>query len=142
MSSRLSRVPVRGRRRLAATLLLFAALFAQAAEVRYYDVPKGARPHDVAPDPKPGGPVDHGILHLHGRIADRALALAETELILTSADFGDAYLRDGWASQYVEDRMRLNILVLVGYAAEDTLGHFTDAGFDAIGPQVVWARPS
>lgn len=33
------------------------ALGAQAAEVRTYDVPRGARPHDVAPDPKPGGPV-------------------------------------------------------------------------------------
>jgi hypothetical protein len=43
----------------------------------------------------------------------------ETDLVLTSADFGDAYLRDGWASRYVEDRMRLNTLVLVGYAAED-----------------------
>jgi SIR2-like domain len=42
-----------------------------------------------------------------------------SDLILTSADFGDAYLRDGWASQYIEDRMRLNTLVLVGYAAED-----------------------
>jgi hypothetical protein len=69
--------------------------------------------------PKPGGSGDHGILHLHGRITDTALALSETELILTSADFGDAYLRDGWASQYIEDRMRLNTLVLVGYAAED-----------------------
>ena len=39
--------------------------------------------------------------------------------MLTSADFGDAYLRDGWASQYIEDRMRLGILVLVGYRAED-----------------------
>ena len=29
----------------------------QAVEVSYYDVPRGARPHDVAPDPKPGGPV-------------------------------------------------------------------------------------
>jgi virginiamycin B lyase len=36
--------------------LLFGAL-SQAAEVKYYDVPRGARPHDVAPDPKPGGPV-------------------------------------------------------------------------------------
>jgi hypothetical protein len=45
--------------------------------------------------------------------------LEGTDLILTSADFGDAYLRDGWASQYVEDRMRLNTIVLVGYAAED-----------------------
>lgn len=38
----------------AALLLAFAA---QAAEVRTYDVPRGARPHDVAPDPRPGGPV-------------------------------------------------------------------------------------
>ena len=37
--------------------LLAATLGARAAEVRTYDVPRGARPHDVAPDPKPGGPV-------------------------------------------------------------------------------------
>jgi hypothetical protein len=69
--------------------------------------------------PRPGGGRDYGILHLHGRLADDSLNLAETDLILTRADFGDAYLRDGWASQYVEDRMRLNTLVLVGYQAED-----------------------
>jgi len=36
--------------------LLFS-VWSQAAEVKYFDVPRGARPHDVAPDPKPGGPV-------------------------------------------------------------------------------------
>jgi hypothetical protein len=70
--------------------------------------------------PRPGAPRDHGILHLHGRLEDRDLNLEESDLILTSADFGDAYLRDGWASQYVEDRMRLNTIILVGYAAEDS----------------------
>src|SRR6185437_13843922 len=40
---------------LLAALLLFAGSL--AADVRTFDVPKGARPHDVAPDPKPGGPV-------------------------------------------------------------------------------------
>jgi hypothetical protein len=69
--------------------------------------------------PRPGAQRDYGILHLHGRLADHFLNLEGSDLILTSADFGDAYLRDGWASQYVEDRMRLNTLVLVGYAAED-----------------------
>ena len=38
-------------------LALALACGAHAAEVRTYDVPRGARPHDVAPDPKPGGPV-------------------------------------------------------------------------------------
>jgi hypothetical protein len=69
--------------------------------------------------PRPGGAHDHGILHLHGRIADTSLKILETDLVLTSADFGDAYLRDGWASRYIEDRMRISILVLVGYGAED-----------------------
>jgi len=36
--------------------LAFAAV-AEAAAVRYYELPRGARPHDVAPDPKPGGAV-------------------------------------------------------------------------------------
>ena len=69
--------------------------------------------------PKAGGERDYGILHLHGRIGDFDLSLEPTDLVLTSADFGDAYLRDGWASQYMEDRMRLGALVLVGYGAED-----------------------
>jgi hypothetical protein len=69
--------------------------------------------------PRAGGERDHGILHLHGRIADDALNLPPTDLILTSADFGDAYLRSGWAARYIEDRMRLGTLVLVGYGAED-----------------------
>jgi len=70
--------------------------------------------------PRPGTTDDHGILHIHGRIKGAALDdVPATDLVLTSADFGDAYLRDGWLSQYIEDRMRLNTLVLVGYAAED-----------------------
>jgi hypothetical protein len=69
--------------------------------------------------PRPGGDSDYGVLHLHGRIADAALDLPGTDFVLTSADFGDAYLRDGWASREIEDRMRLSTLVLVGYGAED-----------------------
>lgn len=69
--------------------------------------------------PRAGGDRDHGILHLHGRIADATLSLGLTDLVLTSADFGEAYLRSGWASRYIEDRMRLGTLVLVGYGAED-----------------------
>jgi NAD-dependent SIR2 family protein deacetylase len=71
------------------------------------------------PQPKVSGFA--GVLHLHGRLADdRAeLALAETDLVLTSAEFGDAYLRSGWASRYVYDVVRAHTLVLVGYEADD-----------------------
>lgn len=94
----------------------FDTLFELAAQAGgLIDVPS----HAGKAIPKPGGPEDYGIMHLHGRIRDDHLSLQPSDLVLTSADFGDAYLRDGWASQYIEDRMRLNTLVLVGYGAED-----------------------
>ena len=37
--------------------LLSGSPDARSAEVQYYDVPRGAHPHDVAADPRPGGPV-------------------------------------------------------------------------------------
>lgn len=105
---------VDGRPRLLTTN--FDTLFERAAQAGLIgDAPS----HAGKSIPKPGGPDDYGILHLHGRIGDTELSLTPSDLILTSADFGDAYLRDGWASQYIEDRMRLNTLVLIGYAADD-----------------------
>lgn len=106
---RLSR-DIEGRPRLVTTN--FDTLFERAWSAR---LPSHAGPAM----PAPGTPRDHGVLHLHGRIADEDRNLAETDLILTSADFGDAYLRLGWASRYVDERRRLHDLVLVGYQAED-----------------------
>ncbi len=62
-----------------------------------------------------------GVLHLHGRLADdhAELHLDETALILTSSEFGDAYLRSGWASRYVYDLVRACTVVMVGYQADD-----------------------
>ena len=42
---------------------LLCSGLAHAAEVKYYDVPKGAHPHDVAPDPRPNGPVWYTAQH-------------------------------------------------------------------------------
>jgi hypothetical protein len=110
---RLSR-DAEGRVRLLTTN--FDPLFECAAHADGQTVPS----HAGKAIPRPGTPEDHGILHLHGRILYGPRNIPPSDLILTSADFGDAYLRDGWASQYIEDRMRLNSLVLVGYSAEDT----------------------
>lgn len=110
---RLSR-DAEGRVRLLTTN--FDPLFECAAHADGQTVPS----HAGKAIPRPGTPDDQGILHLHGRIAFAPRNIPPSDIILTSADFGDAYLRDGWASQYIEDRMRLNTLVLVGYAAEDT----------------------
>src|SRR5262249_57560521 len=37
----------------------------------------------------------------------------------TSADFGDAYLRSGWAARFLFDLCRCRTIVLVGYTAND-----------------------
>jgi hypothetical protein len=108
----LSRDP-EGRARLLTTN--FDTLFERAARDAGMTVPS----HAGVSVPQAGGERDFGILHLHGRIADPSIRLETTDLVLTSADFGDAYLRNGWASRYIEDRMRLGMLVLVGYRAED-----------------------
>jgi SIR2-like domain len=72
--------------------------------------------------PQPKVDAFTGVLHLHGRLADERTQLGlaeETALILTSAEFGDAYLRSGWASRYVYDIVRACTVVMVGYQADD-----------------------
>jgi len=71
------------------------------------------------PQPKVAGCT--GVLHLHGRLADpnSELGAFDSDLVLTSAEFGDAYLRSGWASRYIYDLVRAYTVVLVGYQADD-----------------------
>ncbi len=61
----------------------------------------------------------HGVMHLHGRFGNARLGVPSSNLILTSADFGEAYLRSGWASRFVYDLLRRYTLVFVGYGADD-----------------------
>ena len=69
--------------------------------------------------PAPGSPSFSGIIHIHGRLADISLGLERTPLVLMSADYGDAYMRSGWASRFLFDLARCKTIVLVGYSARD-----------------------
>ena len=69
--------------------------------------------------PAPGSPTFSGIIHIHGRLADISLGLERTPLVLMSADYGDAYMRSGWASRFLFDLARCKTIVLVGYDARD-----------------------
>ena len=67
------------------------------------------------PVPKPG--VWNSIVHLHGRISD-----ADPEgrsLVLTSADFGAAYLTERWASRFLTELSRRFSVLFVGYSLND-----------------------
>ncbi len=105
-----------GRNRLVTTN--FDTLF-ERAWFEEHNAPIATHAGMAMPQPKVAGCT--GVLHLHGRLADPKpeLHAFETDLVLTSAEFGDAYLRNGWASRYIYDLVRAYTVVLVGYKADD-----------------------
>lgn len=70
------------------------------------------------PDPK----ADDfgGIIHLHGRADSNYNGTNESEeFVISSADFGRAYLADGWATQFMRALLERFVVVFVGYTAND-----------------------
>lgn len=68
------------------------------------------------PDIELGMPI-HGITYLHGRL--QSPDYPHHDYILSSADFGRAYLAEGWATKFVRALLDQYTVVLVGYQAED-----------------------
>jgi hypothetical protein len=69
------------------------------------------------------------IVHLHGRISD-----ADPDgksLVITSADFGAAYLTEQWASRFVSDLFRRFSVMFVGYRVEDPVVRYMMDAFAA-----------
>lgn len=61
-----------------------------------------------------------GIIHLHGRAAhDYNGPRASEEFVVSSADFGRAYLADGWATRFMRALLERFVVVFVGYTADD-----------------------
>ncbi|WP_223293742.1 SIR2 family protein [Gallionella capsiferriformans] len=58
-----------------------------------------------------------GITYLHGRLVDAASE--NHSYVLSSADFGRAYLSEGWATNFIRHLLERYTVVLVGYQAED-----------------------
>jgi hypothetical protein len=55
-----------------------------------------------------------GIVHLHGSVRDDAKSL-----VLTDADFGRAYLTQGWARRFVQRLFDEFVVLFVGYSHQD-----------------------
>ena len=97
----------------------FDTLFERRLSQMAGQEPAASSSHAGAQVPAPGGLRFEGVIHLHGRLANSALGIYATDLVLTSADFGDAYLRSGWAARFLFDLCRCRTIVLVGYTAND-----------------------
>jgi hypothetical protein len=86
------------------------------------DTPKSWQPPRL-PDPSRHGEMD-GIIHLHG-YATKDYTKAEGDgFILSSSEFGRAYLSDGWATQFFREIIDRYVVVFVGYAADDPPIHY------------------
>jgi len=60
-----------------------------------------------------------GVMHLHGHVNDAYDGAHDDEFVLSSADFGRAYLADGWATRFMRGLIDRYRLVFIGYAADD-----------------------
>jgi hypothetical protein len=87
----------------------FDLLFEVDDDIRAYAPP-------AFPDLAFGNSVE-GITYLHGRLADQDAE--HHPYVLSSADFGRAYLSEAWATNFVRNLLERYTVVLVGYQAED-----------------------
>ena len=70
--------------------------------------------------PEPARPGDmNGIVYLHGRATEDYDGAEGDGFTLSSAEFGRAYLADGWAARFFKDVIDRYTVVFVGYSADD-----------------------
>ena len=81
---------------------------------------------DAAPKlPVPKRHSWKSLVHLHGRIGEDDDG---TDLVLTAADFGRAYLTERWAARFVTELFREFTVVFVGYSVADpVMSYMVDA---------------
>ena len=69
--------------------------------------------------PNPQSPIFAGIVHLHGRVDADYTCAGDDEFVISSGDFGRAYLSDGWATRFMQSLLARFQIVFVGYGADD-----------------------
>ena len=60
-----------------------------------------------------------GVIHLHGHVNKDYNRANGDGFVLSSSEFGRAYLSDGWATQFIKAILDKYSVVFVGYAADD-----------------------
>lgn len=70
------------------------------------------------PDPQRYEELD-GIVHLHGRVNNAYSGAEGDGFVLSSAEFGHAYISHGWATRFISSILKKYLVVFVGYTADD-----------------------
>lgn len=75
--------------------------------------------------PNPSRPDEmNGLVYLHGRVNDTYTGPEKEGLILSSPQFGEAYLAAGWATRFIREIIDRYVVVFVGYSADDPPIHY------------------
>jgi hypothetical protein len=70
----------------------------------------------------------NGLVYLHGLLPEKADDTALHRLVVTSGDFGLAYLTERWAARFVSELFRNYVVCFVGYSINDpVLRYMMDA---------------
>jgi hypothetical protein len=70
----------------------------------------------------------NGLVYLHGLLPEKADDTALNRLVVTSGDFGLAYLIERWAARFVSELFRNYVVCFVGYSINDpVLRYMMDA---------------
>ena len=91
----------------------FDTLFEEAAKEKF-----GEEPETFRAPALPLGTNFNGIVHVHGSI-DKP-----RDMVLTDADFGRAYLTEGWARGFLLDLFRTFPVLFIGYGHNDTVMNY------------------
>lgn len=107
------RLSLSAKRRPQVVTTNFDRLFEKANRATRVHVPP------ALPDLASGQPME-GIVYLHGRAPVKPPGgIARQGFVLSSADFGRAYLADGWATRFARELLQRYVIVLLGYSATD-----------------------
>lgn len=71
-----------------------------------------------------------GIVYLHGKWIDPKKN-EPNNLIISSQDFGSAYLSHGWATRFLSNLLTRRTVVLIGYSGDDTLVRYLLEGLNS-----------
>ncbi|MDY4380036.1 SIR2 family protein [Pectobacterium brasiliense] len=70
------------------------------------------------PDPLRPNEIN-GVVYLHGRATPTYTGAEGDGFVLSSSEFGRAYLSDGWATTFIREILGKYVVVFVGYTADD-----------------------
>lgn len=88
----------------------------------------------------PAVPLGHdftGLVHLHGTVLRNP-----SELVLTDADFGRAYVTNAWAARFLLAMFREFTVLFVGYSHDDPIMRYLALGLPSATPRFVLINSS